>query len=418
MKILFIHQNFPGQFKFIAPALASRGHEVKALCITTKLELNWQGVEIRKYKVVGDLTAGQNPFLSEIETKLIRASSCFMECMTLKEAGFKPDVIVAHPGWGESLRVKNCWPHSKLINYCEYFYKNKNADVNFDPEFSNGSLDDAFRVEFKNVNNLLNMEVSDFGISPTEWQKSLYPKWYQEKIKVIHDGIDTEICKPNNNAYLKLKKNNKEIKLTKKNKVITFINRNLEPYRGYHIFMRSLAKILSTESDLVVLIIGGDGVSYGFEPEEKKYGAKTWKDIFVNEVKNQISEEQWSRVYFLGNVEYKHYLSILQISTVHVYLTYPFVLSWSLLEAMSVGCAVVASDTAPVKEVIRNNENGLLVDFFQPIEISEAVLTLLNDDSTRQRLSNEARETIRSKYDLNTVCLKEQILFIENIQTH
>ena len=192
------------------------------------------------------------------------------------------------------------------------------------------------------------------------------------------------------------------------------MNRNLEPYRGYHIFMRTLPKLLKSRPNARILIVGGDGVSYGASPEP----GKTWKGIFIEEVRSQIDDSDWKRVHFLGNIEYEKFLSLLQVSTVHVYLTYPFVLSWSLLEAMSAGCAIVASNTKPVFEAINHDETGRLVDFFDVDGICREVCSLLDDESTRKRLGRSARKFAINNYDLKSICLPKQVEWVLSLVEH
>ncbi|HEY7803957.1 MAG TPA: glycosyltransferase, partial [Orrella sp.] len=286
--------------------------------------------------------------------------------------------------------------------YCEFYYADQGTDVGFDPEFASHDPSDACRLRMKNVNNLLHFEVADAGISPTEWQKSTFPLPFREKIDVVHDGIQTDLLKPNANAWLELGPR----KLTRTDEIITFVNRNLEPYRGYHIFMRALPKLLKARPNARVLIVGGDGVSYGTSAP----AGQTWQQIFLDEVKADID---MSRVHFLGRIPYHHFISLLQISTVHVYLTYPFVLSWSLIEAMSCGCAIVASDTKPVQEAIRHNETGVLTPFFEAGQLADQITRLLDDPIKRQRLGQAARAFAIKHYDLNLVCLPRMLSMIE-----
>jgi len=415
MKILFIHQNFPGQFKYLAPKLALMDHDVRALTVRSATEGIWEGVTIQKYPLVRSSTKDQNPFLQDLETKLIRAESCLNACLKLKEGGFTPDVVVAHAGWGESLFIKECWPKTQLGIYCEYFYKFKGGDVGFDPEMQTLIPFEESKLRLKNLNNRLHFEVADAAISPTLWQANTYPGPYREKISVIHDGVDTSICAPNQNAYLILNKNGKEHRLNKGDEVITFVNRNLEPYRGFHTFMRALPKILRAKPNARILIIGGSKVSYGFAPEKSRFGFDNWKDIFINEVAPYLSEENWKNIYFLGLVDYVNYLNVLQISMVHVYLTYPFVLSWSMLESMSVGCALIGSNTAPVLEVIKDGFNGEITDFFDHEKLADKVVALIDDPERRNEMAKNARQFIIENYDLETVCMPRQIQWVQNI---
>ena len=408
MNILFIHQNFPGQFKFLAPALAAQGHSVVAMTMQKKNAGEWQGVKLAPYSASRSTTPNVHPWVSDFETKTLRGEACFRAALQLRASGLTPDVIVAHPGWGESLFLKDVWPQSRLGIYCEFFYHPHGADVGFDPEFPVKDAGEVCRLRLKNLNNLLHFEVADAGISPTHWQASTFPEPFRSKITVVHDGIDTEAVAPNPAVSLTL---NGNIKLTRADEVITFVNRNLEPYRGYHIFMRALPELLKRRPQARVLIVGADDVSYGARPE----GDKKWKDIFASEVRPQISDTDWARVHFLGHIPYQHFIALLQLSTVHIYLTYPFVLSWSLLEAMSVGCAIVASDTQPLREAVRQDQTGRLVDFFDVPGLAREVCALLDDPVARTRLGANARAFAQVNYDLKTVCLPRQLEWVQTL---
>lgn len=408
MNILFIHQNFPGQFKFLAPALVQRGHTVVAMMMKKVEAAEWQGVKLVSYNATRSSTPNVHPWVSDFETKTIRAEACFKAALKLKAEGYTPDVIIAHHGWGESLFVKEVWPSAKLGIYCEFFYHQHGADVNFDPEFPPKDEGDACRLKLKNLNNLLHFDVADAGISPTHWQASTFPASFRNKITVVHDGIDTQAIAPNPDVRLVL---NENLPLTRSDEIITFVNRNLEPYRGYHIFMRALPELLKRRPNARVLIVGGDDISYGARPEN----GKSWKDIFANEVRPLITDADWRRVHFLGNIPYQFFIGLLQVSTVHVYLTYPFVLSWSLLEAMSAGCTIVASDTQPLHEAITHDVTGRLVNFFDAPRLTNEVCSLLDDPTARQRLGQSARAFAQQHYDLQTSCLPAQLAWVEQL---
>ena len=408
MKILFIHQNFPGQFKYLAPALVQQGHTVVAMTMQKTEAKEWQGVRLAPYTATRGTTPKVHPWISDFETKTIRAEACFRAALRIRAEGFNPDLIVSHHGWGESLFLKDVWPQAKLAIYCEFYYHPRGADVGFDPEFPAEDAGEVCRLRLKNLNNLLHFEVADAAISPTHWQASTFPEPFRSKITVVHDGIDTEAVAPNPAVSLTL---NGNIKLTRADEVITFVNRNLEPYRGYHIFMRALPELLKRRPQARVLIVGADDVSYGARPAE----GKKWKDIFASEVRPQISDADWARVHFLGHIPYQYFIPLLQLSTVHVYLTYPFVLSWSLLEAMSVGCAIVASDTQPLREAIRHDDTGRLVDFFDVPGLANEVCALLDDPVARQRLGANARAFAQATYDLKTVCLPRQLQWVQGL---
>jgi glycosyltransferase involved in cell wall biosynthesis len=416
MKILFIHQNFPGQFKYLAPALVQQGHEVVAMTMQKTNSTSWQGVGLVHYTAQRGSTPKVHPWVSDFETKIIRAEACFRSALNLKAKGFVPDLIVAHHGWGESLFLKEVWPQAKLGIYCEFFYHPQGADVGFDPEFSALDEGEVCRLRLKNLNNLLHFEVADAGISPTHWQASTFPESFRKKITVVHDGIDTEAVVPNPSVSLTLQKaNGDDMVLTRASEVVTFVSRNLEPYRGYHTFMRALPELLRKRPDARFLLVGADDVSYGARPDVARYGATKWKDIFIKEVRSKISDTDWQRVHFLGHVPYQCFIPLLQLSTVHVYLTYPFVLSWSLLEAMSAGCAIVASNTQPLHEAIKHNETGQLVNFFDPAALAHNVSQLLDQPRERARLGANARSFAQQHYDLQKVCLPQQLAWVNNL---
>ncbi len=406
MNILFIHQNFPGQFKFLAPALVQQGHQVRALLVNKTDAQTWEGVSLVPYQTQRGSTPAIHPWLIDFETKTIRGEACFRAALALKDGGFTPDVIIAHPGWGESLFLKEVWPSAKLGIYCEFYYHARGADMGFDPEFVATDAGEVCRLQLKNLNNILHFEVADAGISPTHWQASTFPEPFRSSISVIHDGIDTAYLLPNPAASLTL---NGQLTLTKADEIITFVSRNLEPYRGYHIFMRALPALLKQRPHARVVIVGGDDVSYGARAE----AGTTWKSVFIDEVRAQIADADWQRVHFVGHIAYVPFITLLQLSTVHVYLTYPFVLSWSLLEAMSIGCAIVASDTAPLREAIVHDETGRLVDFFDQHALVDEVCQLLEDATLRERLGNNARAFAIKQYDLKTCCLPKQLAWVQ-----
>lgn len=287
-KILFIHQNFPGQFKHLAPALVKQGHQVVATTMQKTNAKDYQGVQLISYAVNRGTTPKIHPWLSDFETKVVRGEACFHLAEKLEQQGFIPDLIIAHPGWDESLFLKQVWPQVKLAIYCEFFYQPEGSDVGFDPEFPVAfPKADACRLRLKNMNSLLHFDIAEAGISPTYWQASTFPESFRDKITVIHDGIDTNTLIPNPHVSLKLNsQNGEQITLTKSDEVITFVNRNLEPYRGYHIFMRALPELLKRRPNARVLIVGGNSISYGAAPDQNKYDNRSWTEIFATEVRS------------------------------------------------------------------------------------------------------------------------------------
>lgn len=403
MKLLFIHQNFPGQFIHLAPELAKNpGADIRTLTISNRPIP--AGVQTYRYKINRGSTKNIHPWVIDMETKAIRGEAVYYAALQLKKQGYYPDIVFAHPGWGESLFIKDVWPETKLLVYCEYYYNALNGDVGFDPEFNDHQSSTLPRLRMKNANHDLHLLNATKGLSPTAYQRSTFPELFQQKIDVIHDGINTKFAAPNPNAAIDIQ----GLKLSKSDEVITFVNRNFEPLRGYHIFMRSLGKILRDRPKAQVIIVGGDEVSYGAAAPSNT----TWKNVFLAEVKDQIDLD---RVHFVGKLGYNQFITLLQVSSVHVYLTYPFVLSWSLMEAMGCGCAIVASDTVPVKEVIQHNETGILVNFFDTDNIANQVIELLKKPEERERLGKTARQFIIDNYDLQTICLPKQINWLNSI---
>ena len=363
MRILFIHQNFPGQFRHIAQAWAARpGWQVLAIGRDTVPGV--PGVQCLKYKPHRQTAPKQHPYLRRMEDAVLHGQAVARLLLDLKQQGFTPDAIVAHPGWGETLYAKDVFPQARLIHLCEWFYGAEGSDVGFDPEFPAG-FDDHARVRTWNALHLLNLENCDIGVSPTEWQKSRHPAAYQHKIVVAHEGIDTELLGPDPGAQITLKSG---LTLRAGDPVITYVARNVEPYRGFHQFMRALELIQVAHNTCHAVIAGGDSVSYGRRPAD----ANHWREKMLRECK--VDE---SRVHFLGKVPYDQYRKVLQVSAAHVYLSYPFVLSWSMLEAMASGCVVIGSRTAPVQEVIRDRQNGMLVDFTSAQDIADKTLAAL-----------------------------------------
>jgi len=403
MRVLFVHQNFPGQYKHLAPALAARtGATVKALSINKNTVP--PGITAHHYAPDRGTTKDIHPWVSDLETKVIRGEAAARAALQLKAAGFEPDVICAHPGWGEALFLKDVFPGARLLSFIEFHYQPSGADYGFDPEFSTIDLDGLCRLRMKNANSLLNLDACDWAVTPTEWQRSTIPTIYQRKTSVIFDGIDTDIVRPDPAAAITL--NKAGVTLKPGDEIITFVNRNMEPYRGFHVFMRALPEIQRRRPNAWTIIVGGDEVSYGRQLEK----GQTYRQIMMDEVGDRLDMD---RIRFVGRVPYADFVRMLQVSAVHVYLTYPFVLSWSMLEAMAAGCLVVGSATPPVEEVIRDGENGLLVDFFSTQGIADAIDRVLDHPERMQALRVKARQTVLDRYDLNRVCLPRHLALIE-----
>jgi glycosyltransferase involved in cell wall biosynthesis len=403
-KYLFIHQNFPGQFKHLAPALAAQGHEVVGVGMNQPT-IPQPGVRYFRHDVAGQPHGPRPPTqLKDLYGKLLRAESAAARLEWLKQQGFEPDVIFVHPGWGEALYVRDIFPKARLLIYAEYYYQGEGGDAFFDPEFSQPSTAALQRLRLRNTHLLHAMSVADGALSPTEFQRDRHPAWFRDRITVIHDGIDTERFRPEPSAYVQLQ--SAGVTLRPGDEVVVFVARQLEPYRGYHIFMRGLPELMKQRPNARVVIVGGDGVSYGAAPPQ----GKSWKQIFLDEVKDRIDMK---RIHFVGKVPHSVLTQLMQVSAVYTYLTYPFVLSWSLMEAMSTGCLIVASKTAPVEEVIEHGRNGLLVDFFDPQALAATVADALERRASLQHLRDAARQTIIERYDMQRHCMPALLRFVQ-----
>ena len=406
MRFLFVHQNFPGQFQYVAKSLADLPEHLVIGIADETNQINrpplHSRIRVETYRTNWRGSKDTHPYIHSFEHQIRRGQCVAKLALKLKKRGFLPDVVVAHPAWGEALFLRDIFPDAKHVYYFEYFYRAFGGDVNFDPEFPM-DLDAQLGIRVKNATQLLALEAADLGISPTNWQKSRYPAEFQDKIKVIHEGINTAIIKPDVKAKLTFN----GLQLTASDEVLTYVARNLEPYRGIHTFLRALPEILRQRPNLHVLIVGGDGVSYG----KPLPAGETYKSRYSAEVSARID---WSRVHFLGKLAYAQYLKVLQVSSVHVYLTYPFVLSWSMLEAMASGCVLVASATAPVHEVVVDNVNGVLVDFFDYEHLAHTVLEALDFRFQEKHISMrfQARQTIVDRFDLDSICLPKWRDFI------
>ncbi len=401
MKVLFIHQNFPGQFVHLAADLAKqKNHKVVALSIYQNPVPT--GVMLRPYSLLRSSAPETHPLLHNQETHILRAEACAAAAFQLKREGFEPDIIIAHPGWGEALFIKDVFPQAKLLIYCEYYYALEGQDVGFDPEIPPLTFDQRCRLRLKNTTNLLSMEIADGAISPTQWQKSTYPTWAQEKITVIHDGIDLERLQHNANAKLTLAPAGQTDQISFKpgDEVLTYVSRNLEPVRGFQVFMRTLPEVLRRRPNAHAIVVGGNEVSYSHHAPN----GQSWKQHLLAEVGEKLDMK---RVHFVGKVPYSAYLDVLNISRVHAYWTTPFVLSWSLLEAAVSGTPVIASDTAPVQEFAERLGIATL-PFFDHQLFADSLVEQLQTKREPRKLLN------LPEIDLNE-CLKLQKQWLRSI---
>lgn len=389
-RVLFIHQNFPGQFRAIAHHLNQQA-DTDVLAIGQAYAPKLAGVPMVTYAPARQAAVSTHHYLRATEQHVLNGQAVAKALLTLKQQGYAPDVVIAHTGWGEALFLKDVFPSTPVVGFFEFFYGAYGRDTGFDPEFPM-QLDDIFRIRCKNTTQLLSLESVDIGISPTQWQRNTFPEAYRSKLVLLHEGIHTHVALPNANSTYTLPNG---VVLDHAAEVITFVSRNLEPYRGFHVFMRALPSLLARCPNAQVVIVGGDDVSYGRKPTQ--FGC--WREAMLAEIKLLTDVPlPMHRVHMVGKLPYEAYLRLLQVSSVHVYLTVPFVLSWSLMEAMSCECAIVASNTAPVREVITHEQEGLLVDFFDTSALVDSVVGLLHDPTRARQLGQAARAKVVQHY--------------------
>lgn len=396
--ILFIHQNFPAQFQHLCRSLAASN---RIFFITKKTANRMQNIRLIEYEL-GAANAKPHPFLSTLENAVNYAQAVTRILLQMERQGIRPDLIVGHCGWGETLFVKEVFPDVPLLTYFEFFYHSEGADAGFDPEYP-PDTQNKFRTRMRNLQFLSCMDATDRGLSPTRWQHSLLPRVFQPKVEVIHEGVDTDLLVPAERPTVRL---SDTLHFDGSVPLVTYVARNLEPHRGFHIFMRAVRPILEANPDAHIVIVGGEEVSYS----QKLPNGETHKQRALKE--NPVDE---SRVHFVGRIPYDIFKQMLQTSDAHVYLTYPFVLSWSMLEAMSSECIVIGSRTPPVEEVLRDGENGLLVDFFDPQGIADRVTEALRNKVKFRAMRKAARKTVVENYDLKRVTLPRQLALLESM---
>jgi glycosyltransferase involved in cell wall biosynthesis len=387
----------PAQFMHLCLFLRDRGDKVVFLTRnnTNVLSRIYKGV----YKLAREPNEKTHPYLQSIEEGVLHGQAVYRFIANLLKQGIKPDIVIGHAGWGETLFVKDILPNTPLLTYFEFFYRFLGQDLNFDPEYKSNT-DSQLSLRLKNCINLLAGDSTDWGITPTTWQSSTYPEHFRSKMSVIHEGIDTRSVFPSKTASFTTASGKT---LHAGSKVVTFVSRNLEPYRGLHIFMRAIPDIQRRHQDAEILIVGTEGRGYGRKLAE----GDSYKQKLLAEVSMNLD-----RVHFTDTLPSQSFRAALQVSSAHVYLTYPFVLSWSMLDAMAAGCLIIGSKTPPVEEVISDRRNGLLVDFFDVRGLSDLVCEALARPSQFESMRLAARETVIARYDLESVSLPRQIALL------
>lgn len=394
MNILFLHQNFPAQFRHLATLLAQDPNN-RVLFGTTREEGTLPGVQKCLYTVSRKPHPQVHHYVQPLESAVLEGQAVYRLCQTLLSQGFYPDIVYAHSGWGPGLFIKDCFPKAAYLCFFEWFYHAFGTDADFDPS-DPINADAAARIRIKNAPILLDLYSCDRGLAPTYWQRQQFPPEFQRKISVCHDGIDTAFFQPNPGAKLVIHPPEPiacptPLDLSGVPEIITYVARGMEPYRGFPQFMQAVSLLQKRRPQCHVVVVGQDRVAYGKSLPD----GKTYRQLML-----ETLELDLSRLHFTGSLPYSQYLQVLQASSVHIYLTRPFVLSWSMLEALSTGCLVVGSQTPPVQEVIQDGVNGLLVDFFNPEAIVERVIEALDHPDRMTEIRMRARATILLYYDL------------------
>jgi len=387
MRILFLHPNFPAQFRHLATTLG-KNKKNQVMFGTNRREGQIEGVTKVLYEKSRTARAETHHYVRPLENAVLEGQAVYRLAQILREKRFSPDIVYGHSGWGPTLFVKDIFPKAKLLCYFEWFYRAHGSDADFDPS-DPLNADDEARIRIKNAPILLDLYSCDRGLSPTSWQRQQFPQEFHNKIKVHHDGIDIDYFQPVPGAKLVLPRMN--LDLSHVDELVTYVARGMEPYRGFPQLIETISILQKKRPNCHFVIVGKNRVAYGKSLPD----GKTYKDAMLEKFPLDMN-----RVHFTGLLPYNEYLQVLQASTVHVYLTRPFVLSWSMLEALCTGCLIVASDTSPVKELIQDGVNGLLVDFFNPPEIADRVIEALDNPARMAHIRKKARETIVDQYDL------------------
>lgn len=380
MKLLFLHQNFPGQYLHYLRCLIARGgHDL--LFLSQPNGNSMAGVRKMEYPLVRQPAKNPDPAVREFDLAMLRAQSVAARARQLVALGYAPDAIIGHNGWGELLHLREVWPDAAIIPYFEFHFAPDGLDVTFDPEFP---LPPERRsvVRMRNATSFLGLDLATLGQTPTRFQHSTYPAWAQERIRIVPEGADLELFRPDLSAEFAL--GGHVWRAGKGRRLVTYVSRNLEPYRGTHVVLRALPQLLAACPDVDVVLVGGDGVSYGAACP----GGGSWKDRFLAELGGALDP---ARVFFPGKIPYDAFRRMLQVSSLHLYLTYPFVASWSLREAMAAGCCILGGDTATVSEFITPGQTGMLFPTLRPDLLAEAAIALLADTRLRRRLGRGAR---------------------------
>jgi glycosyltransferase involved in cell wall biosynthesis len=399
MHVLFVHKNFPAQFGHIGAHL-SREAGWQCTFVSEKPPATFEGVSTIQYATRGGATEKTHYFSRTFENAVWHAAGVYDTLAPVRSV-IRPDLIVGHSGFGSTLLLRELYPDTPIIDYFEYFYRPHDSDLDFRPDLPAQDAD-RLRSYVRNAMILLDLEYCSAGYSPTQYQHSLMPDTYKPKVRVLHDGIDTGFWRRRDVPERQLG----TLSLEPDERLVTYCSRGLESMRGFDIFMRAAKLIYQAYPKVKIVIVGGDEVAYG--GDDRHTGGRSFKE-------HVLSQDQYdpSRILFAGQVPPDTLAQLFSLSDVHVYLTVPFVLSWSMLDAMSCGCLVLGSDTPPVAEVIRDGENGLLCDFFDAEGIAARAVEVLEDPDRFAAVRQAARRTVEERYGMEIVMPRMQAFYEE-----
>ncbi|MEM7269914.1 MAG: glycosyltransferase [Pseudomonadota bacterium] len=347
MKILFIHDNFPAQFGALGAYLSTKGWQVR-------FATAFEGVKpgdnrFLQYKKHREPTDGIHPYAFNFEKVVINGQAAARAMLTASEAGYRPDIVMAHSGWGASAFVRDIWPDVKFIPYLEWWYNYPAPD-----EVSMGTHEPDLHAQLmqrcRNAPFMIDMTGAAVNLCPTQYQASQFPPELREKLTIMHDGIDMKLHAPATAPVTEAA----GLKVGDMPEVITYFTRGMEPHRGFPQFMRALSILQAKRPGIHAIIGGKDRVAYGRQLPE----GESWKQRMLKELEGKLD---LSRIHFCGLQPRPEYVKVLQASQAHIYLTADFVLSWSMLDSMAIGCPLVVSDCAPVTEYMTEGETGLMV---------------------------------------------------------
>ena len=401
MRFLLTHPNFPSQLRSVAQVLAANpNNDVRFLTNTDNGEI--AGVKKIIYQPKRQPAPQTHHYLRGYEQAILHGQAAYMACMEAKKDGFVPDLIFGHAGWGPTLFLKDAFPNTPMGLNFEWFYHAHGTDCDFDPA-DPINADDEARIRTKNATLLADLAACDGGVCATRFQYEQFPKHLRSNLVICHEGIDTNFFKPDPVGKMVLA--NGKLDLSGVDEIVTYATRGMEPYRGFPQFIEAAHLLQKARPKAHVVIAGDNRVAYG----KQAPNGKTWKDLYMEKFPLDPA-----RTHFVGSLPYGEYIKLLQCTKAHIYLTRPFVLSWSMLEAMSCGALVVASNTEPVQEVITDGINGLMVDFFNPDQIAATLDRVLAQPKQFEHIKEKARATVVAKYDLSA-CLKHKLAWLSSL---